>query len=61
MSRHDIRLRRKIMTSRRIEGYKDYQGLMQKHKRTGILRRTIKFILFLAGLLLVVYLLFILT
>ncbi|QSE98184.1 hypothetical protein [Fulvivirga lutea] len=46
MGRHDIRLRRQRMTSRRIEGYKDYASLMERHKSSR-LKRLIKFIFLL--------------
>ncbi len=57
MGRHEIRLRRQKMTSRRIEGYKDYASLLEKHKADRT-KRIIKMILLLAffiGLLLFVY------
>ncbi|MEQ8926339.1 MAG: hypothetical protein RLO81_11030 [Fulvivirga sp.] len=46
MGRHDIRLRRQRMTSRRIEGYKDYASLMERHKSSR-LKRLIKLIFLL--------------
>ena len=46
MGRHDIRLRRHRMTSRRIEGYKDYSALMDQH-RSSRLKRLIKMIFLL--------------
>lgn len=46
MGRHDIRLRRHRMTSRRIEGYKDYSALLEQHKNSR-LKRLIKMIFLL--------------
>lgn len=46
MGRHDIRLRRQRMTSRRIEGFKDYSSLIERHKSTR-LRRLIKLLFLL--------------
>lgn len=46
MGRHDIRLRRHRMTSRRIEGYKDYSALMDQH-RNSRLKRLIKMLFLL--------------
>ena len=42
MSRNDIRLRRKMMTSRKIERHKDYGSLLNKYKRENGLKRWYK-------------------
>ena len=57
MGRHDIRLRRHRMTSRRIEGYKDYNSLMERH-RSGRAKRLVKFfflLLFFVALMFFIY------
>ncbi len=59
MGRHDIKLRRQKMTSRRIEGFKDYNSLLERHKSTR-LKRLIKLLfllLFFTALCLFAYLL----
>lgn len=59
MGRHEIRLRRKVMTSRRIERHKNYAGLMDQHhklKRTRSIVRWAIFILIFLMSLMVVYL-----
>ncbi|MGD1958244.1 MAG: hypothetical protein ACFB2Y_05290 [Fulvivirga sp.] len=45
MGRHEIRLRRYKMTSRRIEGHKNYYDVMKKHQRGSRLRRLLKLVL----------------
>ncbi len=47
MGRHEIRLRRRKMTSGRIEGFKDYRDLMNKHNRADRLRKAYKLFLLL--------------
>ena len=46
MGRHEIKLRRHKMTSRRIEGYKDYNALLAEHKSVRF-KRLIKLIILL--------------
>lgn len=59
MGRHEIRLRRKSMTSRRIERHKNYAGLMEQHRKTQrmrtILRWVVAVVIFLLGLMTVYY------
>ncbi|MEM7109459.1 MAG: hypothetical protein AAF519_14635 [Bacteroidota bacterium] len=45
MGRHEIRLRRHRMTSRRIEGHKNYYDVMRKHQRGSRLKRLLKLVL----------------
>ena len=45
MGRHEIRLRRHKMTSRRIEGHKNYYDVMKKHQRGSRTRRLLKLVL----------------
>lgn len=45
MGRHEIRLRRHRMTSRRIEGHKNYYDVMKKHQRGSRLKRLLKLVL----------------
>ena len=45
MGRHEIRLRRHKMTSRRIEGHKNYYDVMKKHQRGNRMKRLLKMIL----------------
>ncbi len=58
MSRNDIRLRRKMMTSRRIERHKDYDSLMSRYQKGSWARRMIKWVIVLIVILLAVYLAF---
>ena len=51
MGRHEIRLRRKKMTSRRIESHKDYYDLLRRHERTSIGKKIIKVIIYIIILL----------
>ena len=57
MGRHEIRLRRQQMTSRRIQRHKNYAGLLEQHKRTervrSIVRWVIYLLMFLMGLMIV--------
>jgi len=46
MGRHEIRLRRKTMTSRRIERHKNYAELMAQHKKTQRNRTIMRWVLF---------------
>jgi flagellar basal body-associated protein FliL len=51
MSRNEIRLRRKMMTSRRIERHKNYQDIMKRHERQVQLRKVLRIFLVLLLLL----------
>jgi hypothetical protein len=51
MSRNEIRLRRKMMTSRRIERHKNFHDLMKRHERQIQLRKVGKILLVLFILL----------
>jgi len=59
MGRHEIRLRRKSMTSRRIERHKNYAQLMDKHHKSQRTKRIVQWLiavfLFLLGLVVVYY------
>ena len=58
MGKHEIRLRRKNMTSRRIEGHKNYYDIMRRHKKNLHKKRLGKamlYILFVLGLAVVLY------
>lgn len=48
MGRHEIRLRRQRMTSRRIDGHKNFTDVLQEHERTSKTKRLIKLLLLLA-------------
>ena len=59
MGKHEIRLRRKMMTSRRIERHKNYAGLMEQHHKTQrtrtIIRWVVYVLVFLMSLMVVYY------
>ena len=59
MGRHEIRLRRKTMTSRRIQRHKNYTGLLEQHKKTqrtrSIVRWVVYVLMFLIGMMMVYY------
>ena len=59
MGRHEIRLRRKMMTSRRIEKHKNYAGLMDQHRRLkrtrSIVRWVVLALIFLMSLMVIYY------
>lgn len=58
MGQHEIRLRRKNMTSRRVEGYKNYYDIMRRHKRSTHrkqLAKTVVYILFFLGIAVMLY------
>lgn len=57
MGRHEIKLRRQRMTSRRIEGHKDYNSLLIKHKsyRTKRLVKLFSLLLFFIALIVFTY------
>ncbi|MBL6446255.1 hypothetical protein JMN32_08045 [Fulvivirga sp. 29W222] len=58
MGRHEIRLRRKKMTSRRIESHKDYYDLLKRHERTSVgkkLLRVVIYIIIFIGLIMLGY------
>ncbi len=48
MGRHEIRLRRQRMTSRRIDHHKNFTDVLQEHQRTNRTKRLIKLFLLLA-------------
>lgn len=59
MGRHEIRLRRQMMTSRRIQRHKNYAGLLEQHRKLqrnrSIMRWVVYVLLFLVSMLLVYY------
>ena len=59
MGKHEIRLRRKSMTSRRIERHKDYAQLMDRHHKSKRLKRIVQWLIlvfiFILGLIVVYY------
>ncbi|UII28074.1 hypothetical protein LVD15_06510 [Fulvivirga maritima] len=58
MGRHEIRLRRKKMTSRRIESHKNYHDILKQHEKSSGGKRVVRliiYVLILLGLLLVAY------
>ena len=58
MGRHEIRLRRKNMTSRMIERHKNYYEIMKRHERQSQrnkLIRRIAYFIFLVGISLLLY------
>ncbi|MBL3654718.1 hypothetical protein [Fulvivirga sediminis] len=58
MSRHEIRLRRKKMTSRRIESHKNYHDILKQHEKSSVGKRVVRliiYVLILIGLLLIAY------
>lgn len=58
MGRHEIRLRRKKMTSRRIDSHKNYSDLLKKHERTGMWKKLLKLIIYIIiifGIILIGY------
>lgn len=58
MGNHEIRLRRKKMTSRNIERHKNYYEIMRKHNKRLHAKRLIKifiYLLFIIGLALIFY------
>lgn len=55
MGRHEIRLRRKKMTSRRIESHKNYYDLLKKHERSDMWKRIVKMILYIIILLGIIF------
>lgn len=48
MGRHEIRLRRQRMTSRRIDNHKNFMDVLQEHERTTRTKRLIRLLLLLA-------------
>jgi multisubunit Na+/H+ antiporter MnhB subunit len=59
MGKHEIKLRRKSMTSRKIERHKNYAQLMNKHHKTQRTKRIIQWLIlvfvFLLGLFVLYY------
>ena len=52
MGRHEIRLRRQKMTSRRIEAHKNYYEVLKRHERSNKMRKLIRLILALIAFIL---------
>jgi hypothetical protein len=46
MGKHEIRLRRKSMSSRRIERHKNYAQLMDKHHKSKRLKRIVQWLIY---------------
>ena len=55
MGRHDIRLRRKRMTSRRIESHKNYYEVMRRHQKTSRLKKVFKLVVLLIFFLALIF------
>lgn len=55
MGRHDIRLRRKRMTSRRIESHKNYYEVMRRHQKTSRLKKVFKLLILLIFFLALIF------
>lgn len=58
MGKHEIRLRRHNMTSGRIEGHKNYYEIMRRHRKSMHNKRLVKsivYILFILGIILIIY------
>ena len=58
MGKHEIRLRRKMMTSRRIERHKNYAGLMEQHHKTQRNRTIIRWVVYVLVFLMSMMLIF---
>ena len=52
MGRHEIRLRRQKMTSRRIEAHKNYYEVLKRHERSNKMRKLMRLILALVAFIL---------
>jgi len=57
MKRHDIRLRRERMSSRRIQQYKNYGDLLNRHRKSRQ-KRIITIIIYSAFLLIILIILY---
>lgn len=55
MGRHEIRLRRKRMTSRRIESHKNYYDVLRKHQRTNRIKKVFKLLILLIFFLALIF------
>ena len=59
MGRHEIRLRRKMMTTRRIERHKNYASLLEQHHKSQrnrtIMRWVVYVLLFLMSAMVIFY------
>lgn len=55
MGRHEIRLRRKRMTSRRIESHKNYYDVLRKHQRTNRIKKVFKLLILLVFFLALIF------
>lgn len=61
MGKHEIRLRREQMTSRRIQRHKNYAELMRSHEKASRLKKMLRLLyalLFLLGMAAVIYMAF---
>ncbi|HNP19233.1 MAG TPA: hypothetical protein PKL31_12410 [Fulvivirga sp.] len=61
MGRHEIKLRRHRMTSGRIEGFRNYHEVLERHKKASRMRKVFKlglFLLFFVVLLITTYFIF---
>ncbi len=47
MGRHEIKLRRHRMTSGRIEGFRNYHEVLERHKKASRMRKVFKLLFFL--------------
>ena len=54
MGRHEIRLRRQKMTSRRIESHKNYYEVLKRHEKSNKTRKVARLILMLLAFILLV-------
>ena len=61
MGRHEIRFRRHMMTSRRMESHKNYYDVLKKHERQRQIKRILKLIALGSFFLMLVYLIFYLS
>ena len=54
MGRHEIRLRRQKMTSRRIESHKNYYEVLKRHERSIKTRKMVRLVLLLLAFILLI-------
>ena len=55
MSSHEIRFRRKMITSRKIGRHKDYNDVLRKHEKRGMYKKILKIVVFVIFLLVFLY------
>lgn len=55
MGKHEIRLRRKSMSSRRIERHKNYAQLMDKHHKSKRLKRIVQWLIYVFIILMMLF------